>query len=111
MLGAGDDTFVWNPGDGSDTIEGQAGTDTMLFNGANVNENIDLSANGNRLRFFRDVANITMDTDGVEQVDFNALGGADTITVNDLTRHRRDKAVNLDLGAPATAPATARPTT
>src|SRR6266545_335708 len=27
LLGAGDDTFVWDPGDGSDTIEGQAGTD------------------------------------------------------------------------------------
>ena len=26
-----------------------------------------------------------MDTDGVEIVDFNALGGADTVTVNDLT--------------------------
>ena len=30
-------------------------------------------------------ANITMDTDDVERVDFNALGGADTVTVNDLT--------------------------
>ena len=47
-LGAGDDTFVWNPGDGSDTVEGQDGTDTMLFNGANINEKIDLSANGSR---------------------------------------------------------------
>ena len=27
--------FVWDPGDGSDTVEGQDGTDTMLFNGAN----------------------------------------------------------------------------
>ncbi len=26
-----------------------------------------------------------MDTVGVEQVDFNALGGADVVTVNDLT--------------------------
>ena len=34
FLGGGDDTFVWNPGDGSDTVEGQAGTDTMVFNGA-----------------------------------------------------------------------------
>ena len=25
LLGAGDDTFVWNPGDGSDTVEGQGG--------------------------------------------------------------------------------------
>ena len=85
LMGAGDDTFVWNPGDGSDTVEGQAGFDTMLFNGANVNENIDISANGSRVRFIRDVANITMDLNGVEGIDFNALGGADTITVNDLT--------------------------
>ena len=61
MLGAGDDTFVWNPGDGSDTVDGQAGSDTLLFNGANVNENIDISANGAHARLFRDVANITMD--------------------------------------------------
>ena len=85
FLGAGDDTFVWNPGDGSDTVEGQSGTDTMVFNGANVNEHIDLSANGSRLRLFRDVANITMDTEGVEKVDINTLGGTDTVTANDLT--------------------------
>ena len=85
FLGNGDDTFVWDPGDGSDTVEGQNGTDTMLFNGANIAEQVDLTANGNRLRFHRDIANITMDTDGVERVDFNALGGADVVTVNDLT--------------------------
>src|SRR6266699_2247483 len=61
LMGAGDDTFVWNPGDGSDVVEGQAGNDTMLFNGANASENIDLSANGSRLRFTRDVGNIVMD--------------------------------------------------
>ena len=48
--GAGDDTFVWNPGDDNDTVEGQAGIDTLLFNGANVDENIDISANGGRVR-------------------------------------------------------------
>ena len=85
FLGAGDDTFVWNPGDGSDTVEGQDGFDTMLFNGANINEKIDVSANGGRVRFTRDVANITMDLNGVEGIDFNALGGADQITVNDLS--------------------------
>jgi Ca2+-binding RTX toxin-like protein len=84
-LGAGDDTFVWDPGDGSDTIEGQDGVDRMLFNGANLAEKIELSANGNRLRFTRDIAGITMDTNGVERVDFNALGGTDLVTVNDLS--------------------------
>jgi Ca2+-binding RTX toxin-like protein len=97
-MGAGDDTFVWDPGDGSDTIEGEAGNDTMLFNGANIAEQVTLSANGNRLKFFRDIANITMDTAGVENVDFEALGGADTVTVNDLTGTDATN-VNLDLGA------------
>src|SRR5215208_3036608 len=85
LMGAGDDTFVWDPGDGSDVVEGQDGTDTMVFNGAGGPEQVDASANGNRLRFFRTQATITMDTAGVETVDFNALGGADTVTVNDLT--------------------------
>jgi len=97
-LGAGDDTFVWDPGDGSDTIEGEAGTDTMLFNGANIGERVDLSANGNRLEFFRLQANITMDTAGVERVDFNALGGVDVVTVNDLTG-TDVKNVNVDLAS------------
>jgi Ca2+-binding RTX toxin-like protein len=97
LLGGGDDTFVWNPGDGSDTVEGQAGTDTLQFNGANVSENIDISANGSRVRFFRDVANITMDLNGVEHINFSALGGADNITVNDLTGTSTNQ-VNLDLG-------------
>ena len=98
LLGAGDDTFVWDPGDGSDIVEGQDGTDTMLFNGANGGEQVDLSANGHRLRFFRTQGNITMDTAGVETVDFNALGGADTVTVNDLTG-TDVKIVNADLAA------------
>ena len=75
-MGAGDDTFVWNPGDGSDTVDGQGGSDTMQFNGANINEKIDISANGDHVRFFRDVGNITMDLKGVEQINFNALGGS-----------------------------------
>ena len=85
LMGAGDDTFVWNPGDDNDTLEGQAGRDTMLFNGANVAENIDIAANGGRVRFFRNIANVTMDLNDVEAIDFNALGGADTIVVNDLS--------------------------
>src|SRR5205814_5042851 len=85
LIGAGDDRFAWDPGDGSDTIEGGDGGDTMRFNGANAAEQVELSANGNRLKFFRTQANITMDTAGVENVDFNALGGADLITVHDLT--------------------------
>jgi Ca2+-binding RTX toxin-like protein len=57
-----------------------------------------LSANGSRLRFTRDVAGIVMDTAGVEIVAVNALGGADTITVNDLTGTDVHE-VRLDLAA------------
>jgi Ca2+-binding RTX toxin-like protein len=85
QLGAGDDTFVWNPGDGSDTVEGQAGSDTLVFNGANLDEKIDISANGSHTRLTRDIGTVTMDLNGVEHIDVNALGGADTITVNDLS--------------------------
>ena len=84
-LGAGDDTFVWDPGDGSDIIEGNDGRDTLVFNGAAAAETVDLSSNGNRLLFFRNPGNITMNTDGVERVVFNALGGADLVTVHDLS--------------------------
>ncbi len=99
MIGnAGDDTFVWNPGDDNDILEGGAGSDTMLFNGANVAENIGVSANGGRVRFTRDVANVVMDLNDVEGIDFNARGGADTIVVNDLTGTDLVE-INLDLNA------------
>jgi Ca2+-binding RTX toxin-like protein len=85
FMGAGDDTFNWDPGDGSDTVEGQDGNDTLRFNGANIAENFDVSANGGRVRFTRDIATVTMDCNDVEALDLNALGGADNLTVNDLS--------------------------
>jgi Ca2+-binding RTX toxin-like protein len=84
-LGDGNDTFRWDPGEGSDVIEGQDGADTMLFTGAPGTDNVTLSANGGRLDFFRVQGTIHMDTNDVEIVDFNALAGADTVQVNDLT--------------------------
>jgi hypothetical protein len=96
FLGAGDDTFSWSPGDGSDVVEGQGGRDTMVFNGSDAAEKFDISANGSRVRLTRDVGGVTMDLGGIEEIDLNPLGGADTVTVNntaatDLTT------VNLDL--------------
>jgi Ca2+-binding RTX toxin-like protein len=98
LMGAGDDTFVWNPGDGSDIVEGQDGNDRMVFNGANIAEVFDIAANGSRVRFTRNIANITMDLNGVEGIDLNTLGGADQIHVHDLT-NTGVSAVNLNLGA------------
>jgi Ca2+-binding RTX toxin-like protein len=98
-LGAGDDVFQWNPGDGNDTVEGQDGTDTMLFFGANIAENIDISANGGRALFFRNIASVTMDLDDVEHIDFRALGGADNIVIGDLSG-TDVTAIALDLRGP-----------
>ncbi|MGY8667411.1 calcium-binding protein [Bradyrhizobium sp. UFLA05-109] len=99
-LGSGDDTFVWNPGDGSDTVEGGDGTDTLQFNGANASENMIISANGTRARLTRDVGNVTMDLNGIEHINVAALGGADTITVNDLAGTGVSQ-VAFDLGSGA----------
>jgi Ca2+-binding RTX toxin-like protein len=82
--GEGDDRFQWNPGDDSDQVEGERGDDLLDFNGSGANETIGVSANGVRVRFTRDVANIVTDLDDVERIAFDAFGGADTITVNDL---------------------------
>ena len=95
-LGDGRDTFRWDNGEGSDVIEGQDGRDTMVFNGAPVDEQVTLTASEGRLTFFRVQGNVTMDTDGVEIVEDNPLGGSDSVTVNDLTG-TDVKHVNLDL--------------
>lgn len=98
FLGAGNDVFQWDPGDGSDLIEGQAGTDTLRFNGANAAEIINISANGGRALFFRDIANVVMDLDDVERIEFKAFGGADNIVVNDMSG-TDVKQVAIDLAA------------
>jgi RTX calcium-binding nonapeptide repeat (4 copies) len=85
VLGAGDDTFQWDAGEGSDTVDGGAGQDALVFNGADAAEKFELSANGAGARLVRDVGRVTMDLTGVERVDTNALGGADQVTVDDLS--------------------------
>jgi Ca2+-binding RTX toxin-like protein len=98
ILGSGNDTFVWNPGEGSDVVEGQGGFDTLQFNGSNAGENINIGANGGRVLMTRDVANISMDVNGLEQINFAALGGADNINVADLSG-TDVKQVHVDLAA------------
>jgi len=85
FLGAGADTFRWNPGDGSDVVEGQNDVDLITVNGSNVNERVEMAANGSRVGLTRDVANVVLDMDDVEAATINAAGGADEIGVNDLS--------------------------
>lgn len=85
FLGTGDDEFTWDPGDGNDVVEGQAGADRLVFNGSGASERIDIAANGGRVRFFRNVANVTMDLNDLETVRFNAFRGSDQVTVHDIS--------------------------
>ena len=94
--GSGNDHLQWDPGDGSDIVEGDGGTDTLDFDGSNAGEKITLAANGPRVTLFRNVANITLDVDGVEAAAIRALGSADDVTVGSLAgTDLRDVAVNL----------------
>jgi len=100
FAGAGDDTVAWNPGGGSDTVEGQGGNDTLVFNGDENNEILDLSANGTRLRFARNIGSVVLDVAGIETVQAHALDGVDVITVSDLSG-TGVLGVNLDLSVTA----------
>ena len=61
-----------------------------------------------RTRFTRDVANIVMDLNGVENIQVNALGGADTITIDDLSKTGATKATAATPAPKATAKTPAR---
>ena len=97
LLGDGDDVFVWNPGDASDVVEGGAGSDVSVFNGANIAENIVISANGGRVQLTRDVGTVTMDHDDIERIDVAARGGSDRIVVGDLGGTDATQ-IDIDLG-------------
>ncbi len=97
-LGSGNDVFGWDPGDGNDVVEGGTGTDTLQFNGSNIGETIGVSANGDHAVFTRNIAAITTDLHGMENIHLRALGGADAITVGDL-RGTDVNQVRVDLAA------------
>lgn len=86
-LGEGDlDLFIWDPGDGSDTVDGAAGTDVLVFRGSAADEKFAVTATGRgQSRFTRNVGNIVMDLKSVEAIDVAAMAGADTLDVADVS--------------------------
>ena len=85
VLGNGDDTAAWNPGEGNDRIDGGLGRDTLAFNGSDGDEQMSLSANGRGAIFLRSPGSIRMDLDDVEGLDLATFGGADAVTIDDLS--------------------------
>jgi Ca2+-binding RTX toxin-like protein len=98
LMGAGNDIFNWDPGDGSDAVDGQAGFDALRFNGSNAGENIDILADGTHAELTRNVAGIDMHLNSVEQIELRALGAADNIHVHDMSG-TVVKEVSIDLGS------------
>jgi len=97
-LDNGDDIFRWNNGEGSDDVDGGSGNDVLLFNGAPGGETMSLSAVGTRSVFTRVQGNIVMNLDAVEQLDLHTLGGADNVTLNDVSGTSMQQ-VTVDLSA------------
>ncbi len=85
--GDGIDQFIWEPGDGSDVIQGGVdGADILRFfgdAGANAFFLIPAAAAPTHMNTILGAA--TVDTHGVEQIIVDGRTGADTFTVSDLT--------------------------
>jgi Ca2+-binding RTX toxin-like protein len=100
VLGDGDDTFRWDPGEGSDDVEGGRGTDTLLFNGDGV-ENFTISDSANPdfdVDLLRDLGPVLMELQAVERIELNAFEGDDTVDASGLTQDTTALIVNGGVG-------------
>jgi Ca2+-binding RTX toxin-like protein len=79
--GGGNDTLVWNNGDGSDVMDGEAGDDTVEVNGAAAaGDSFTVNPNGQRVRFDRvNLVPFNLDIGTSETLQVNGGGADDTI--------------------------------
>lgn len=98
LLGAGNDSALWLPGEASDTIDGGGGHDTLVFVGAIGNETFGITANAEGAILTRDLGVIRMDLSRVDAIDLDALGGTDHVNIGDLS-HTSVRSVHVDLSA------------
>lgn len=91
--GIGNDRLIWNNGDGSDTMRGEAGTDVVEVNGSTTaGDNFLLEQSGAQSIFSRtNLTQFNLNVAGVEQFEVNGGGGNDRFEVNDVS----DTAVTL----------------
>jgi hypothetical protein len=83
--GSGNDTIIWDPGDGSDLVAGGSGFDTMLFNGSDLDEIFRAVQSDNGVTFTRNLGSIVMDLRDTERIDLRALRGNDALTVENIS--------------------------
>ena len=84
LLGNGNDLFVWNPGDGSDAVEGEAGYDAVQVNGKDGHDTFSLTSDRGRGRVRDDSSEARMSFEGVERVVFKLEGYGNDVWVDDL---------------------------
>ena len=84
--GTGDDTLVWNNGDGTDVANGDDGRDDVEVNGAPAAGDIfTVQPNGARIKFDRpNLVPFSIDIGSSETLHANGLGGNDAITVGEV---------------------------
>src|SRR4029079_4717606 len=82
----GDDTLVWNNGDGTDVINGDAGNDDVEVNGSPTAGAVFTGPpHGARTKFDRtNLVPFSLDIGSSETMHANGLGADDTITVGDV---------------------------
>jgi hypothetical protein len=97
--GPGFDIFFWEPGDGADVNSGgDDGGDVFLFFGNSSANTFVLRAGSTPTHLEAVFGAVVIDNHGIENVVLSALGGADTITVQDLYA-TEVVSIDLDLGA------------
>ena len=78
----GDDLLIWNNGDGSDRMEGGAGTDVAQDNGAPAGDQFVVTANNGRVSAVRtNLGLFFLDIGTSETLDINGLAGDDRVDV------------------------------
>jgi Ca2+-binding RTX toxin-like protein len=115
--GEGDDLMTWNPGDGSDKMDGEAGADVARDNGGNGVDHFVVTPQGQRVTATRDnVAPFFLDIGTTETLEVNGNGGNDAVEIengigtlikvvaalgdgDDVIEARNDSAETIDGGA------------
>ena len=76
---AGDDTLVWNNGDGNDQMNGEDGLDRIEDNLGAADDVSALSVVDGKVRYARTNAPFTLDVASSELFELNTFGGNDTL--------------------------------
>ena len=85
---AGADVLIWSNGDGTDVVNGGADIDTVVVNGnTTAGDAFTVSpGGGGRLTFARtNLVPFSLDIGTAEALTIDGIGGADAVTINDLT--------------------------